>query len=297
MAQRRGAIFSSLPYHVPQEPDPFELDKMLVSARALGVRFPSVTHPGLPSGIYACQLKNYDMGCVHIKQRPRVRRGLENFEIRRAGDSELRAQGLVINRETMARQGRYDSEFGDSARWNRLVDAIFRARAVEVYGAYLRSRLAAYLVTCRDGGWVHLMHQMSRTADLELHPNHALTFSVTKLVSEDSTLEGVSYGLAALNDGPGLHEYKLRLGYAFLERTSVFHLHPLAAPAFRSSLLKGESPSAARDAARSTDRETGSRSDRRKTVRQACARARYGGLKRRHIDVIPRHYPSPGSAV
>jgi hypothetical protein len=229
----------SLPYHRPQEPDPFELDKMLVSARALGVRFPSVTHPGLPSGLYACQSKNYGMDCVHIKQRPRVRRGLENFEVRRVGDSELRAQGLVLNHDTMTRQDRYDPEFGDSARWNRLVDAIFRARAVEVYGAYSRTRLAAYLITCRDGGWMHLMHQMSRTADLELHPNHVLTFLVTKLASEDSTLEGASYGLASLSSGPGLHEYKLRFGYEFLERTSVLHFHPLGAPVFRSNLLKG----------------------------------------------------------
>jgi len=234
-----GRFFMSVPYHLPQDPDAGELNQMLRSQRALGARFPSVNRPGLPSGLYVCRRKDYSIACVHAKQRSHVRRGLEAFTTRPVEQSELLRQGLQLNTDTMTRQGRYDPEFGEPARWGRLVKAVYGSPAVVAYGAFQEGRLAAYLITCRDGGWIHLMHQMSRTADLELHPNHALTFLVTKLACEDSAIEGVSYGIASLSSSPGLHEYKLRFGYEFLERSSVLHLNPLGAAVFRSSLLLG----------------------------------------------------------
>jgi hypothetical protein len=233
-----GRIFMSLPYHLPQDPDAGELNQMLRSQRALGVRFPALNRPGLPSGLYVCRRKDYDFPCVHARQRSQVRRGLEVFTIRPVEQSELLRQGLQLNTDTMTRQGRSDPEFGEPAGWARLVKAVYRSPAVVAYGAFREGRLAAYAITCRDSGWLHLMHQNSRTEDLLHFPNHALSFTITRLTAEDPTLEGISYGVRSLIDSAGLHDFKLRLGYEFIERTSAFQLHPALEPMLLSGALR-----------------------------------------------------------
>ena len=69
--------------------------------------------------------QDYDFPCVHARQRSKVRRGLEMFTIRPVEESELLRQGLQLNTDTMVRQGRYDPEFGEPARWERLVKAVY----------------------------------------------------------------------------------------------------------------------------------------------------------------------------
>jgi hypothetical protein len=233
-----GRFFMSLPYNLPQDPDAGELNQMLRSQCALGVRFPAVNRPGLPSGLYVCRRKDYNLPCVHARQRSQVRRGLEVFTIQPVEQSELLRQGLQLNTDTMTRQGRFDPEFGEPARWARLVKAVYGSSPVVAYGAFHEGRLAAYAITCRDGGWLHLMHQNSRTDDLPQFPNHALTFTVTRLAAEDPALEGISLGVHALVNSGGLHDYKLKLGYEFIERTSAFQLHPALAPVLLSGAVR-----------------------------------------------------------
>ena len=233
-----GRFFMSLPYHLPQDPDAGELDQMLRSQHALGARFPAVNRPGLPSGLYVCRRKDYDFPCVHARQRSQVRRGLEMFTIRPVEQSELLRQGLQLNTDTMTRQGRYDPEFGEPARWGRLVKAVYGSPAVVAYGAFHEGRLAAYAITCRDGGWLQLMHQNSRTDDLRHFPNHALSFSIARMAAEDAALEGISFGIHSLIDSAGLHDFKLKLGYEFIERTSAFQLHPAVAPVLLSGAVR-----------------------------------------------------------
>jgi hypothetical protein len=229
----------SVPYHLPQDPDAAEVSRLLSSERAIGVRFLSLHRHGSPSGLYVCSRKEYDLGSIHQKQRSVVRRGLEKFTVRPVEDAELLCQGLQLNRDTMARQGRYDPEFGEEIRWRRLVRAVGASRGVAAYGAFSEGRLAAYVIACRDGGWLHLMHQMSRTDDLPHNPNHALTFTVTKWAAEDPTLEASSYGVVSLVSTEGLHLYKVRFGYEIVERTCCFQFHPALAPLLRSRALAG----------------------------------------------------------
>jgi hypothetical protein len=138
----------------------------------------------------------------------------------------------------MTRQGRYDREFGEERSWARMVEAVYASRGVSAYGAFCEGRLAAYLIACRDAGWLHILHQMSRTSDLPSDPNHALTFSVTQMATGDASLEAVSYGVFSLVGGDGLHLYKTRFGYDLVERTSSFQFHPILAPFLENAALR-----------------------------------------------------------
>jgi hypothetical protein len=216
----------SLPYQQPLDPAPGEIQGLLRSSGAVGVRFPSQKWPGMPGGVYVYRGRDYSLKSVHIKHRPRVRKGLQVFEVRAVGEDDLLNQGLQLNHETMARQGHYDPEFGEAGHWARLVRAMRECPEIGAIGAFDGQRLSAYMITCREDRWLNVLHQMSRQDDLKSFPNHALTYWVTKTASEDASLEGVSYGLVPLIAIEGLHEYKLRFGYQVFPCTCVVVLHP-----------------------------------------------------------------------
>jgi Acetyltransferase (GNAT) domain len=219
-------IYMSIPFHEPFDLSEAELAELLRRNRILGVRFPSIHRAGLPSGMYYCRPTNYNLSSVHTKQRNRTRRSLEQCEVRPVEREQLLVEGLQCNLDTMARQNRFDSEFGDPRKWRRLVDAVGKSPGVGVTGAFVNDRLAAYVISCREDGWLQLLHQMSSRELLDYSPNNALTFTVTKAAEEDPAIEAVCYGVAGLSSGPGLHEYKLRLGYQMQSQNSVFLLRP-----------------------------------------------------------------------
>ena len=222
-----GRFLMSLPYQTMLNPDPDELRRLIRESGAFGARFPSLTWKGLSSGIYVLRNDSYDVRSLHAKHRPRVRHALQCFEIRFADQAELLGQGWDLNRSTMERQGRYDPEFGKRRCWERLVEAAFACPEIAFPAAFSGRRMAAYMVTCQENKWLHILHQMSRQEDLANFPNHLLTYAVSKQAVENPSLEAVCYGYAPLFAADGLHEYKLRFGYEMVPHNSVIQLHPV----------------------------------------------------------------------
>ena len=223
-----GRFMMSLPYQTMLNPDPAELREMMSRCRTLGVRFPTERWTGLESGLYVLRRQPYDIDSVHSKHRPRVRRGLERFRVRPATKAELLRHGRELNLSTMRRQGRYDAEFGNPTRWHTFVEAAFTCAEVSCPAAFVGSRMAAYMVTCREQGWLHILHQMSNHEDLADFPNHVLTYSVTRQAVEDESLEAVCYGYQPLFAADGLDEYKQRFGFELVPHRSAIQLHPAA---------------------------------------------------------------------
>jgi hypothetical protein len=221
----------SLPYDKMLDPDASELRHAIREAGALGARFPSLHWNGLASGLYVLRPGRYEIGSVHVKHRPRVRHAAERFEFRTASLPDLVDQGRILNLGTMARQERYDPEFGDRRRWERFAEAAFACPDVSVPAVFSGPRLAAYMITCREQGWLHILHQMSRIEDLPDFPNHLLTYAVTAQAAADPSLEAISYGYVPLFAADGLHEYKVRFGYQLLPHRSAIQVHPLVGAA------------------------------------------------------------------
>lgn len=231
-----GRFLMSLPYQVMLDPDPRELTHLIRETKSTGVRFPSTQWSGLESGLYVLRRRRYELESVHAKHRPRVRKGMECFHVRLATKAQLIAQGRAINLDTLKRQGRYDPEFGEQRRWETLVEAAFACSEVSFPAAFTGSRMAAYMITCRENRWLHILHQMSRREDLDNFPNHLLTYTLTKQAAADEALDAICYGYSSLFDSGGLHEYKLRFGYELIPHQSAFQLHPGLAPLLNNSL-------------------------------------------------------------
>jgi hypothetical protein len=229
-------IYMSIPYHEVYDPPEGELERFMWRTHMLGVRFPSSQYGGLASGVYVRRKKPYDLSSVQPRLRTQVRRGLENCQICQIDSKELLTGGLRCNLDTMQRQGRFDAEFGEQSQWGRLVRAVSQCAGIAAYGAFVEQKLAAYAITCREDGWLHILHQMSCLESLNYSPNHALTFHVTRDGLADPGIDAVCFGLRGLVAGYGLNDYKLRLGYEIVPQTSVFVLHPGVGRLFSSAL-------------------------------------------------------------
>jgi hypothetical protein len=228
----------SLPYQSMLNPNPDELREMIRQAGAFGARFPSMKWTGVPSGLYLLHRRPYNSSSLHIKHRPRVRHGQQCFEVRLAEKQHLLDQGLELNLSTMGRQDRYDPEFGDPKKWERLVESAFACPEISCPAAFRGRRLAAFMITCRERNWLHILHQMSRQDELPNFPNHLLTYTVTAQAFADPLLEVICYGYAPLFAAEGLHEYKLRFGYELVPHRSAIQLHPVLDAILNRSIVR-----------------------------------------------------------
>ena len=233
-----GRFLMSLPYQSLLNPHPGELQWMIREYGAVGARFPTAAWSGLESGLYVIRRRSYEIDSLHVKQRPRVRHGLERFHVRPATKAQLLSQGRALNLSTMRRQGRYEAEFGNRKRWEVFVEAAFTCREISCPAAFAGSRMAAYMITCREQGWLHILHQMSNHEDLSNFPNHVLTYSVTKQALEDDSIDAVCYGYVPLIAADGLNEYKMRFGYELEPHRSAILLHPRINTLLNSGLVR-----------------------------------------------------------
>jgi hypothetical protein len=146
-------------------------------------------------------------------------------ELRSMAPGELLREGLVLNRETLARQRRSSPEFSEPARWARFVEAVRACPEVRVFGAFVEGRLATYAITCQDGTWVHGIIKMQRTEDLRRNTSSALDAWILCELARDPGVEVLVNGLA-LGPGDPLFGYKRSLGFEVLPQRRVLRLHP-----------------------------------------------------------------------
>jgi hypothetical protein len=220
-------MIMSIPYQEKMDLPVEEIQHLLRRYRIMGARYLTDIRNGLAGGVYVRQKSPYTISSVDRKAKNAVRRSLEKCTLREVEKDELRRQGLQLNLDTMARQKRFDPEFGLERFWRRLVDAAYGSPGVKVMGAFANGALAAYVITLTEDRWVHLLHQFSATRLLgECFPNNALTFGLTKAAMENPSVDVICCGLAGLVEGQGLHQYKLHHGYQFIPYGYAFVLHP-----------------------------------------------------------------------
>jgi hypothetical protein len=243
----RRIFFVPLPYQLRLDPDPRDLDLALRRERVAAVRWPTLTQAGCASGLVALPTAGYSLATVEAKRRRQVRRGLEALdELRLLDPDELLREGLPLNLETMARQRRFEPEFGVPARWRRFVAAVRETPEVIVAGGFRGGRLSTYEIACRDGAWVHGLYKYTRDEDLPRYTNIALEFWVLSLAAATPGVEAVWGGFVTLLPRDPLHRLKLDLGFRVVPHDLGVRFHPALEPL----LANRWSAAAARAAAR-----------------------------------------------
>lgn len=227
--QHKGSFFRCLPFHRVVDLGPEEIRGFLRASSVRGLSFTS-DRPGLPRGLYVLRPGGYGLHSVSRKQRNHVARGLEACAFRQLDSDELEVMGMPLNEDTLGRQSREDATFLDPARWKRFARAAGRCPGMAIHGAFVGGALATYLISCREGPWLHLIHKMSTTAFREHHPDHALDYTIARDAAADPGIRFIANGATSVLPNEGLDRYKRQLGYQVEAHHLSIHLHPLLAP-------------------------------------------------------------------
>lgn len=180
--------------------------------------------------LYAAQ-SPYDLSSLDPKARNKTRRGLERVEVRRV-DLDERTERLAydVYADNVRRLGLFKTEKHINQRWRTWVNTIRKARCVEFWSAWRDRSLVAFTVAARTALGTELVMQRSSHPALDLHPNNALVYTVTKDAFERGS-PLVSFGLSAFNgDKAGLHRFKIGMGFKAFPLQEHHQWHPWVRP-------------------------------------------------------------------
>jgi hypothetical protein len=165
--------------------------------------------------LYLCN-PPYGLEKLSKKARNQTRRGLENFQIIRSLPNEINfSEFHDVYIENISRLKLIRSSSKREQAWKSWWKTICEIDGIKLWGAWKEDKLAAFLVTIPKGEGIEIVLERSKTDYLNLYPNNALIYVVTKTLLEDG-FHWISFGLenywlGSKNDT--LTHFKLGMGY------------------------------------------------------------------------------------
>lgn len=215
----RPFFYWSLPRFATYTINPKKAYRLLFS-KALGVVCPNNNNGNKIIRFCVCQHPNYDIKVLQPRTRTKIRRGIEQCEIRQVDWEKMRIEGLNINKEALKRQQRKSGRLDNAHWWDRQCKVSSQFPDIIAYGAFVEGNLTAYVhVIIHDdvpmkGERVrvaNIAHFMSDSRYLKNYPNEALIHTVTKELIE---LHNCAYVmLGNTSDDPKLTLWKRHMGY------------------------------------------------------------------------------------
>ncbi|MHC4159149.1 MAG: hypothetical protein ACYSSO_08735 [Planctomycetota bacterium] len=206
-------VLLSLPYYKLIEPSPEESYGLLNKQKLRAIRHPTTLGSfGFTSTLAVNTNPNYNLSCQHQKARNQTRRGMENCIVEEIDFDYLVKDGLSLNQDTAARQGR-ESQYANPDYWRKYCMAAAATSGVSAWGAFVEGQLAAFLVAIEVEDWVEWVVNHSAPALLKKYPNNALAFRAAQHFFQKRGCRGICYGLGSLEPTPALDHFKQRMGW------------------------------------------------------------------------------------
>lgn len=236
--EKRPFFWENFPPHSPVSLNNTEVRRLFLKP-AVAVRFTCSETEGEPSFEYVCSKKELSLESLAPDARRRVRRGMEQCEVRRIEFDLLAKQGCAINKSTLARQGRTGvSWFTDEKKWKEYMLRCACILSVEAYGAFVDGRLIGYSMIVTVDDYAYLHHTQAFTEDLKYSPINVLTYTVTKTMLERPEISHVSQGLESFVPLNEVERFKLSMAFRKNSLHRQVVVNPLAKPFFSESSIR-----------------------------------------------------------
>lgn len=212
--EMQKGFFLSVPYHRLINPPAEELEALLESTGAIGLRYPTaLENYGFDSNLQFCRTIGYSLENLKRQARQQVKKGALNFTVRELAPETLLSDGLALVRNTCARQHRHDPK-EEAEYWRKLCLAAQNTPGAVVLGVFGEKGLAAFLFILETTTAIEFIVQCSDEELLSQGPNNLLTFQATRrYLAERENALPVCYGLGSLEETPSLERYKVGMGY------------------------------------------------------------------------------------
>jgi len=183
---------------------------------------------------YLCSDRQYRVESLTKNGRRDVRRGLRSFSVRPCTWEEVIAHGFTAYADGEARHGHAPPP-GDILE--RLAAKDGRCPYFQLWGAWDKQGLAAWIRVIKVDDWASITTACSRHDALRDCPNNAVTYEATRTFLTEEGRRYVSYGVSSLQATGNilsLHKFKVRMGFKPVPMHRRFVVHPLLRPALQT---------------------------------------------------------------
>jgi hypothetical protein len=259
--------------------DQAEVDRALAATGGLIASYvmePTSGHPA-NSSLYLCDDHNYSLRQRASAMRRNVRRAMRELSISLLSPGDVMAHGERAFCDTRRRNGLDD---GTRAGFRGYFRQTLSRPGRACLGAWKNGQLAAFVTIARVDDWVEVVGSFSMSSMLRYRPNDALLFTTLSHYLSRPDCRLVSYGLSSVQPdcSPGLHRFKLKVGFRPKRVRRAFLLHPSLRP-FANRLSLTAAYAALSTALRVQPR------DRRLKALTGVFACMLGGRSRRHDGV------------
>jgi len=225
-------FYQSFPYHWMIKPSEDELSRFLLTNYAFGLRYS--TYLNFPIGKISyhavCEKPYYGFENLSKWARKNIRRGLKNCKVKQITFDRLAKEGLILQIDTLNRQGRkLDLSY---EIWQRRCLSAADLPGFDVWGALVDDCLAASVITFQMDDCVYMLYQQCLREFLPGHVNNALSFVVTQNILDRPGVQSILYGLHSLDAPVSVDQFKFRMGYVPKPVRQRVVFHPWLAPLF-----------------------------------------------------------------
>ena len=180
--------------------------------------------------VYACTNSQYSLEGLDHRVRTNIKRGLREFKIRLISVEEVLAGGVPAYLDTWRRHGH---ERVSADEFSNSYCATARLPGNKFLAAWKGDELAAFMGITEVDDWVEVRSRFSTNASLNSRPNEALLFTLLRQYLVERKFRTVSAGVSSVDPSantPGLHRFKVKMGFEAIPVHRVFSFHPLLRP-------------------------------------------------------------------
>lgn len=187
---------------------------------------PTPTHPA-DAVVYVCTNVQYKLRDLDHGVQGNVKRGLRECQIRPITQDEVIRFGEQAFADTWRRHG---WENVSSVDFKKCLSRPATHGGNRFFGAWRDGELLAFAGLIEADDWVEVRVRFSTDASLRLRPNDALLFYILNHYLVERGFRLVSAGTSSIDptaNTPGLHRFKVKLGFRAVPVRRLFCFHPL----------------------------------------------------------------------
>jgi hypothetical protein len=234
-------VYQAFPYHWLIQPSAQEVRRLMLLRGIAALRYSAPLAATSGAVSYHVVLNGpYHLEMLRAQARNGVRRGLNHFQVERIAFERLAAEGWVLQRDTLERQGRIKSM--SQAQWQRTCRAAEGLPGFEAWGAIHEGELAAALLTARIDDTCYVPYALSHSNFLREHVNNALFYAVSCDMLARDGVARIFFTLQSLDAPESVDDFKFRMSFTAkpVRQRVVFHpaLRPLAGSRTHAVVLR-----------------------------------------------------------
>ena len=176
---------------------------------------------------YTFSGNDYDLEKFDSKIRNQIRKGLKTCTIVDVALVDLVEQGFIINVRTLAKHGRHVRYLEVKKDWEHYITVLFHKKDVYIKGAYVDGHLIAYVIFIKVKDKYYIYHPFTNFEYSSANPMNAILFTFINGTLEKEAYINISYGMASIDEKPGLDKFKKGMLFSAKESTRVFVVMPL----------------------------------------------------------------------